>query len=42
MVGRFNVHAGGAGAEDWSVWDNASNGDRGTGLSEVAVRKQTR
>ena len=36
MVGRFNVHEG-AGEEDWSVWDNASNGTRGSGLAEDAA-----
>jgi hypothetical protein len=35
-VGRFNVREG-AGAEDWSVWDNAANGTRGAGLSEDAA-----
>jgi hypothetical protein len=38
MVGRFNVRAG-TGDEDWLVWDNASNGNRGSGLSEQAARR---
>lgn len=38
MVGRFNVHEG-AGAEDWSVWDNAANGTRGSGLAEDAAHR---
>ena len=33
MVGRFNVRSG-AGDHDWSIWDNASNGQRGSGLAE--------
>ncbi len=36
MVGRFIVHEG-AGGEDWSMWDKAANGARGSGLSEDAA-----
>ncbi|WP_041289265.1 hypothetical protein [Kribbella flavida] len=32
MVGRFIVRPGN-GDNDWSVWDNAANGRRGSGLS---------
>jgi len=38
MVGRFNVRSG-TGDGDWSVWDNAANGNRGSGLSEQAAHK---
>ena len=38
MVGRFNVRSG-DGDEDWTVWDNAANGHRGSGLSEEAAHK---
>ncbi|MEJ1105688.1 MULTISPECIES: hypothetical protein [unclassified Kribbella] len=36
--GRFNVRSG-DGDEDWLVWDNAANGNRGSGLSEQAANR---
>ena len=38
MVGRFNVRGGGD--HDWVIWDNAANGQRGSGLSEQEARDQ--
>jgi hypothetical protein len=38
MVGRFNVRAG-SGDADWIVFDNAANGNRGTGLTEDAAHR---
>jgi hypothetical protein len=39
MVGRFNVRPG-TGDNDWSIWDNAANGQRGSGLSEQQARAE--
>lgn len=38
-MGRFNVRPG-DGDSDWSIWDNAANGQRGSGLSERQARYQ--
>jgi len=38
MVGRFIANDGG-GEHAWSVRDNASNGERGDGLTESAARQ---
>ncbi|WP_427896724.1 hypothetical protein ACQHIV_42105 (plasmid) [Kribbella sp. GL6] len=38
MVGRFNVRAG-SGDTDWIVFDNAANGNRGSGLTEDAAHQ---
>lgn len=37
MVGRFNAREGAGGDTDWSVFDNAANGNRGSGLSKDAA-----
>ncbi|WP_344222326.1 hypothetical protein [Kribbella sancticallisti] len=39
MVGRFNVRPG-TGEADWSIWDNAANGLRGSGLHEAEAHRQ--
>jgi hypothetical protein len=39
MVGRFNVRSG-DGDHDWMVWDNALNGQRGSGLAEQDAHDQ--
>ena len=39
MVGRFNVR-GGDGDHDWVIWDNAANGQRGSGLAEQEAHDQ--
>jgi hypothetical protein len=36
MVGRFNVRSG-DGDHDWLVWDNALNGQRGSGFERYCV-----
>ncbi|HWD83247.1 MAG TPA: hypothetical protein VG497_30315 [Kribbella sp.] len=37
MVGRFNAREGAGGDTGWTVFDNAANGNRGSGLSEDAA-----
>jgi hypothetical protein len=39
MVGRFNVRKGDS-DHDWMIWDNAANGQRGSGLSEQEAHAQ--
>lgn len=39
MVGRFNVRSG-DGEQDWAIWDNGANGQRGSGLSEQDAHDQ--
>lgn len=39
MVGRFNVRPG-AGEQDWVIWDNGANGQRGSGLDEQTAHEQ--
>jgi hypothetical protein len=36
MVGRFNVRSG-AGDHDWMAWDNALNGQRGSGYERNCI-----
>jgi hypothetical protein len=38
MVGRFHVRSG-SGDDDFVVWDNAANGNRGSGLSEKEAHR---
>jgi hypothetical protein len=41
MVGRFNARPGASGAEgNWMIWDNAANGQRGSGLSRTEAEDQ--
>lgn len=39
MVGRFNVRCG-EGESGWFIWDNAANGNRGSGLPEQDAHDQ--
>jgi hypothetical protein len=39
MVGRFNVRIGNS-EQDWAIWDNGANGQRGSGLSEQDAHEQ--
>lgn len=39
MTGRFSTRLpDGGGDHDWLIWDNAANGERGSGLTERGAR----